>query len=430
MREMREEAVAGLNLLKGLIRHTRVNIDEITPLQGREAYAFQFARNSQRHMIVLSGEFLSDFPGTGAYQKSAVAYVEALESRMLNVSVSDFYCTVGIPLQIEIEWPADRIPGYSASAVQVQVHDLRAQDSVAICAVRMTHQQQHFDLKQDPFLRERAVVNSVRGAADRNQLTYFRRAEHPIELPYVDLEVGSRRAENEEGIEEFLLGKIYWLGFKRNERRTPVWIADPWDAEYLGTTGTMLIQAAQTLEAEKMISLDASQRFASAGDGLLIRARSSRITDSQAGPATTGQQPDWNPRPLWDVFVCHASEDKEAFVKPLAEALRKQNLKVWYDEFELRLGDSLRQSIDKGLRDARFGIVVLSHAFFSKPWPQRELDGLTAREVNGKKVILPIWHNLTKEDVLNYSPTLAGKLAVSSSKGLDVVVQEILKALN
>jgi len=245
----------------------------------------------------------------------------------------------------------------------------------------------------------------------------------------VDLQVVGSQARNEEEIEEFLLGKTYWLAFKRGERRTTVWIADPWDAEYLGTTVAALIQAAQILEAKKMISLDSNQRFASANDGLLIRAKSSRATPSRTGNATAGEQPDWNPRPLWDVFVCHATEDKEDFVKPLAEALRKQSLRVWYDEFELKLGDGLRQSIDRGLRDSKFGIVVLSHAFFSKPWPQRELDGLTARETSDKKVILPIWHNLTREEVSNYSPTLAGKLAVSSSKGIDTVVQEILRAL-
>jgi len=381
-------------------------------------------------MIVLSDEFLSDLSGSREFQESTKAYVEALENRMLNVSVSDFYCTSGIPLHIEIEWPAEPIPGYTASAVQVHIQDLRAQNKVAIGAVKMTHQQQIFDLKKDPFIREQAVVNSIRRAADRNQLRYFPRAEHPIQLPYLDLEVGGANTENEEEIEEFLLGKIYWLGFKRSARRTPVWIADPWDARYLGTTVTTLIQTAQVLEAGKMISLDASQRFASAGDGLLVRARTSRRATPPAGSAATGEQPDWNPRPLWDVFICHASEDKEEFVKPLAGALRRQNVRVWYDEFELKLGDSLRQSIDRGLRDSTFGIVVLSHSFFSKPWPQRELDGLTAREINGKKVILPIWHNLTREEVSYYSPTLAGKLAVSSSKGLDTVVQEILKALD
>jgi hypothetical protein len=407
---MRPEELAGFNYIKRMSGRTRVNVGEVSPLDGREAFAVEFWRNSERHTIVLSSEFLSDLPRTIHYQDSTEAYFETLQNRMLNVSVSDFYCTAGSPIHIQIDWPANSIPGFAASAVKVQVKDLRIPDKVAICPVRMGHQQQLFDLKGDPFLREKAVVNTVRRAADKNQLGYFRTSERPIEFPYLDLEVAGGRARNEEEIEEFLIGKTYWLAFKRGERRTSVWIADPWDAEYLGTTVAILIQAAQVLEAEKMISLDSSQRFASASDGLLIRAKSSRATPSRTGNATAGEQPDWNPRPLWDVFVCHASEDKETFVKPLAEALRKENLRVWYDEFELKLGDSLRQSIDRGLRDSRFGIVILSHAFFSKPWPQRELDGLTARESIDKKVILPIWHNLTREEVSHYSPRSLGSL--------------------
>ena len=60
-----------------------------------------------------------------------------------------------------------------------------------------------------------------------------------------------------------------------------------------------------------------------------------------------------------DVFVSHASEDKEAFVAPLAKILSQLGLKVWYDEFSLKLGDSLSRSIDKGLSESTFGIVVL-----------------------------------------------------------------------
>lgn len=131
----------------------------------------------------------------------------------------------------------------------------------------------------------------------------------------------------------------------------------------------------------------------------------------------------------WDVFISHASEDKGAIARPLAAALRAKGLKVWFDEAELTLGDSLRQSIDRGLARSRYGIVILSEAFFSKHWPQRELDGLDAREVNGIKVILPVWHGVDQAAVARYSPTLAGRLAVSSSRGTPAVVEEILKAL-
>jgi hypothetical protein len=62
---------------------------------------------------------------------------------------------------------------------------------------------------------------------------------------------------------------------------------------------------------------------------------------------------------------------------------------VWLDDCELTLGDSLRRSIDQGLAQSRFGVVILSPNFFAKEWPQKELDALVSREDGGQKVILP-----------------------------------------
>jgi hypothetical protein len=99
-------------------------------------------------------------------------------------------------------------------------------------------------------------------------------------------------------------------------------------------------------------------------------------------------------RKEYDVFVSHASEDKDSIVRPLAHALRGEGLSVCYDEFELRIGSSLRRSIDAGLANSRFGVVVLSESFFRKGWSNYELDGLVTREVaqGGAQLILPLWH--------------------------------------
>jgi hypothetical protein len=113
----------------------------------------------------------------------------------------------------------------------------------------------------------------------------------------------------------------------------------------------------------------------------------------------------------FDVFISHASEDKDEVVRPLAEALKGAGLSVWYDEYQLKIGDSLRQSIDRGLAGSRFGIVVLSPSFLSKGWTNYELDGIVSRSVGGEQVILPIWHQITKKDVLDFSPSLADKVA-------------------
>lgn len=115
--------------------------------------------------------------------------------------------------------------------------------------------------------------------------------------------------------------------------------------------------------------------------------------------------------PEYDVFISHASEDKDEVVRPLANALVKKGVKVWYDEFEMKIGDSLRRKIDKGLANSRFGIVVISKDFIKKGWTNYELDGIVTKAVSGEQIILPIWHNITKEEVINFSPSLADKLA-------------------
>lgn len=132
----------------------------------------------------------------------------------------------------------------------------------------------------------------------------------------------------------------------------------------------------------------------------------------------------------YDAFISHASEDKNDFVRPLAENLIQTGLKIWYDEFQLTVGDSLRRSIDKGLSNSRFGIVVFSNSFFEKNWPQYELDGLVTKEINGRKVILPIWYKVSKTEVMNYSPSLADKYALDTTKNtIDQIVKELLKVL-
>ena len=133
---------------------------------------------------------------------------------------------------------------------------------------------------------------------------------------------------------------------------------------------------------------------------------------------------------LYDVFICHTSEDKDEFVRPLAERLKEHHIEIWYDEFSLQVGDSLRRSIDLGLSKSRYGIVVLSKHFFNKEWPKLELDGLVQRQVNAKaNLILPIWHNISKEEVLCFSPLLADKIAIRSETGLESVVSQLLKTI-
>lgn len=124
----------------------------------------------------------------------------------------------------------------------------------------------------------------------------------------------------------------------------------------------------------------------------------------------------------YDFFISHASEDKDSFVRGLAEALRARGASVWFDEFTLKVGDSLRREIDRGLANTRFGVVVLSRHFFRKEWPQKGLDGLWSLEVEGNTRILPVWQQISKDEVSRYSPMLADKIALNTSlKGTDEI---------
>lgn len=131
----------------------------------------------------------------------------------------------------------------------------------------------------------------------------------------------------------------------------------------------------------------------------------------------------------FDLFICHASEDKERVVRPLAKALLSRGLRVWLDELELTIGDSLHGRIDAGLARSRFGVVVISPAFFAKEWPQKELAGLAAREGPGVKVILPVWHEVDREFIAQHSPILADRLGATTSAGIDDVAEKIALVL-
>lgn len=134
--------------------------------------------------------------------------------------------------------------------------------------------------------------------------------------------------------------------------------------------------------------------------------------------------------PEYDVFISHASEDKNEVVRPLANSLRDKGIKVWYDEFEMKIGDSLRRKIDKGLANSRFGIVVISKDFIKKGWTNYELDGIITKAVSGEQIVLPIWHNITKKEVIDFSPSLADKLARNTAiNTIDEIATEIAELI-
>lgn len=135
--------------------------------------------------------------------------------------------------------------------------------------------------------------------------------------------------------------------------------------------------------------------------------------------------------PEYDVFVSHAWEDKDDFVDEFVDELRNLDIKVWYDTSEIKWGDSMRKRIDDGLRKSKFGVAVLSPNYIreGKYWTKAEPDGLFQIDSIGGKVLLPIWHNLTKKEVMEYSPIIASKLAMNTASMTPKEIADELKKL-
>ncbi|MEW1982415.1 TIR domain-containing protein [Citricoccus sp. NPDC079358] len=149
-----------------------------------------------------------------------------------------------------------------------------------------------------------------------------------------------------------------------------------------------------------------------------LRRDNERATSQFHPPARLGSpiSPTGTSTPTSDVFLSHASEDKDEIARPLKDSLEAKGISVWFDEINIKLGQSIRQEIELGIASCRFGVVIVSPDFFKKQWTQAELDALFGRKMNsGENLILPVWHRVSKDEVLKHSPLLAGILALNSS---------------
>ena len=130
-------------------------------------------------------------------------------------------------------------------------------------------------------------------------------------------------------------------------------------------------------------------------------------------------------------FISHDSRDKDAFVTDLVRELSIRLCPVWYDEYRLKPGDSLREQIESGLKSCRRCIVILSKNFFSNPgWTKKEFDSIYTREIiKAENVIIPVWLDVTKDDVFDYSPSLADRLGIPASLGAEEVASRLVRVL-
>jgi len=130
-------------------------------------------------------------------------------------------------------------------------------------------------------------------------------------------------------------------------------------------------------------------------------------------------------------FISHDFRDKEEIASKIALDLVKMNCPVWYDEYSLRVGDSLRETIEKGLKECRKCILILSPNFLSNEgWTKTEFNSIFTREIIEKKnLILPIWCDITKRELFDYSPILADRVGINWNKGHENVSRKLYHAI-
>lgn len=141
-----------------------------------------------------------------------------------------------------------------------------------------------------------------------------------------------------------------------------------------------------------------------------------------------------NERDKWEkplAFISHDNRDKDGIAEPLALQLQQLMCPVWYDQYSLRVGDSLRESIELGLRESKKCILILTpHFIENSGWAKREYESIFTREIVEKqRVILPVWSEVAPHDVYRFSPILADRVGVSWSLGAQEVARRLFRAL-
>jgi len=428
MRQTDEEFAHGVDYLRNIIESGKtLKMPDPRRLMMGTTYLVEVTGLTKSWNMGLTRDQICDIPGTKEYRESAVALAQVLNLRFLNVDPNLYVTKSGRLLEVKWEWPVSPMLNeagnayISASALWVHLKD-RLTGELARCVVKMTAAQLMPGPGSDPFSRLSLIINSIRAAADSKAIS-FHPTRESLGKTGDRVDFGFSAARHDDlAIQNFLAKKVWLLGFKAGRKDTQAWISDPWDAAYLACITSEFHQAAAVLDAQEKIVLDESGEFAKAGKVLLasngpLQAVSATLRSSAANED-------------YDVFISHATEDKD-YVEPLVRDLEAAAIKVWFDKTSLEWGDDLRSAIDRGLKSCRYGIVVFSKAFLGKKkWTEYELTSLFSMEKVDRKVILPIWHKITSEALVEYSPGFAGRFAMNSLTDSNAdIVRNLLKML-
>jgi hypothetical protein len=269
---MQKDVEDGVTAFKERVQAFHLNVDRLEPVPGRTAYYIALSKGGKETDFVLTWDFFKELKTTPAHLLALNEYLDAAASRLENPSPDEFFAKSGTPLNIQIYWPPEAFPNKAASYLRVYAKDVRYPALIAKTAVVVGWMVDEVH-GRNPFARVRTVVNRIREATDRGEIQFFAEATHPATFQMLEVPAPKAQSQppSDTEVQQFLVGKVFWLGFKRGDKNTRVWIADPWDAEYLGCSSLRdLTQAAQILEARQILKLDSAGTFATVGAALLV----------------------------------------------------------------------------------------------------------------------------------------------------------------
>ena len=129
------------------------------------------------------------------------------------------------------------------------------------------------------------------------------------------------------------------------------------------------------------------------------------------------------------LFISHASEDKDSFVRQLASALQDSGIDVWYDEYEIKPGMSIRESVDRGLASCDVGILIFSKWYFKKKWTIWELNGLIQKMLNNSAILIPIYFDISHEEIFRISPSLSDIMGIRFANDIKNVAEKVYETI-
>lgn len=275
----------------------------------------------------------------------------------------------------------------------------------------IAHHQRHLEVLRLEVARASARVNNARARQARS----LNEAARATTQATVQQRVAEATRHAKAAVDAELARTKWETRIAEKERQLQD--AQRWDSD---------IRTAQQEKADRQREREQEEALARLSKKLLAeQARSKKLEAAWMSPnAFAGAAA---PPKKYDVFISHAWEDKEALARPLFKALKARKLSVWFDEATLSVGDSLRTKIEEGVSASTFGVVILSHHFFAKRWPKSELNGLHTKQMSGEvKVILPIWHNISRDEIVDKAPMLADTVGlVSTLMTIDEMATEI-----